>query len=211
MKISELSLDQLKEAPWNPNHMDRDMMGRLRESIRRYGIAAPLVVRPIERDTYQVLSGNQRFRVLRSMGFETAPCVVVDVNDADAMLLAQAMNDLHGDDDLGLKGALFEKVLATVSEDRVLSLLPETVESLRVWTTISQGDMAQHLIAWQKAQAARLKHLQIQLTDRQLETVEEAISAVIPQAVNVNNSNPNNRGTAIYQICRFYLERRHLG
>jgi len=207
MNVVHLPLDQLTEAPWNPNHMDRAMMDRLRESISRYGLVAPLVVRPVS-DSYEVLSGNQRLKVLQGMGFRHVPCVAVDVNDAEARLLAQAMNDLHGDDDLGVKGDLLKVVLETVPESRVLSLLPETAGSLRALATLSKTDMAEHLMAWQKAQAARLTHMQVQLTSKQMETVEEAISLIMPQVMALVSGNPNRRGTAVYLLCRFYLDRR---
>ena len=207
MNVAHLDIDQLTEAPWNPNHMDQAMMDRLRESISRYGVVAPLVVRPMS-GSYEVLSGNQRLKVLQGMGFRHVTCVVVDVNDAEARLLAQAMNDLHGDDDLGVKGDLLKVVLETVPESRVLSLLPETAGSLRALATLSKTDMAEHLMAWQRAQAARLRHLLLHLTEKQMETVEEAITLIMPRVMALGSDNPNNRGTAIYLLCRFYLERR---
>ena len=207
MNVAHLDIDQLTEAPWNPNHMDQAMMDRLRESISRYGVVAPLVVRPMS-GSYEVLSGNQRLKVLQGMGFRHVTCVVVDVNDAEARLLAQAMNDLHGDDDLGVKGDLLKVVLETVPESRVLSLLPETAGSLRALATLSKTDMAEHLMAWQKAQAARLRHLLLHLTEEQMETVEEAISLIMPQVMALVSDNPNRRGTAVYLLCRFYLHRR---
>ena len=38
--------------------------------------------------TYEVLSGNQLLKVLREMGVTLVPCVLVDVDSADAKLLA---------------------------------------------------------------------------------------------------------------------------
>ena len=120
MKIVELPLEQLKEAPWNPNRMDEVIMTRLRESISRYGLVEPLVVRKVKDSVYEVLSGNQRLRVLREMNFEKVPCVIVELDDARAMLLAQALNGLRGEDDLAIKGALLKQILSSVSEDEVL-------------------------------------------------------------------------------------------
>ena len=207
MDVVQLPIDRLNEAPWNPNRMDQAMMDRLRESISRYGVVSPLVVRPVG-GGWEVLSGNQRLKVLRSMGFRRVPCVVVDADDGRARLLAQAMNDLHGEDDLGLKGELLKLVLESVPRDRVLSLLPETAASLRALVTLSQADIASHLIAWQKAQAARPRHLMLHLTERQLETVEEAIRLVMPGKMTPGRDRPSRRGTAIYLVCLDYLERR---
>ena len=111
MKVIEIVLGKLREAPWNANQMDEAMLERLKESLRRYGLVGPLVVRPIGQ-YYEVLSGNQRLRAIKELKFKSAPCVIVNLNDAEAMLLAQALNGIKGEDDLGLKGAMLKKILA---------------------------------------------------------------------------------------------------
>ncbi len=63
------------------------------------------MVRPIGNERYEVLAGNQRLRVLRELDVDSVHCVVVGLDDADARLLAQALNRIHGDDDLGLRPA----------------------------------------------------------------------------------------------------------
>jgi len=208
MKTIDIELKSLREAPWNPNRMDETMMERLRESISRYGLVEPLVVRPINDNHYEVLSGNQRLRVLEDIGINPVPCVVVELDDSKAMLLAQALNGLRGEDDLALKGALLKEVLSSVPEREILSLLPETTESLKSLSTINEVDLAEHLQAWEEAQSARLKHMSLQFTDRQLETVEEAVNLIIPKAKEDESDNPNTRGNAVFLLCRFYLERR---
>jgi len=207
MKIVELSCSNLREAPWNPNHMEGTILERLMESLSRYGLVEPLVVRPTDDSLYEVLSGNQRFKAITNMGFKSAPCVVVSLNDAEAMLLAQALNSLRGEDDQALKGSLLKTVLASIPEDKVLSLLPENTESLRSLTSFNQTDLAQHLQAWEQAQAARLKHMVLQFTPQQLEMVEEAVNRIMPSVRDDKSGSPNNRGTAVFLLCKYYLEK----
>ena len=96
MKVVELPIEHLREAEWNPNIMDEAMLGRLKESIGRFGMVQNLVARAMGDGTYEVLSGNQRLRVLREMGIMSVPCVLVKVDDARARLLAQALNRVQG-------------------------------------------------------------------------------------------------------------------
>ena len=208
MKPVEISITDLRPALWNPNQMDERMMERLQESISWYGLVEPLVVRPFEDSLYEVLSGNQRLRVLEYLDFKSVPCVIVELDDARAMLLAQALNGLRGEDDLALKGALLKEILESVPESEVLSLLPETIGSLKSLSQINEMDLAEHLKAWDEAQIARLRHLQVQLTNNQMETVEEALSLILPKAKNECFENPNTRGNAVFLLCKFYLERR---
>jgi ParB family chromosome partitioning protein len=95
MKIVEIPVEQLKEDPNNANVMDQQMTDRLRESIRRYGLVQNLVVRPKGKDAYEVLSGNQRLKVIKEMGFTVVSCVVIEVSDAQARLLSQALNRIR--------------------------------------------------------------------------------------------------------------------
>lgn len=207
MNLIEIPINKLKEAPWNPNQMDEATLNRLSESLSRYGMVEPLVVRPKEGKFHEVLSGNQRLKAISNLGFNSIPCVVVELNDAESMLLAQALNNLRGEDDQAMKGTLLKTVLASIPEDRVLSLLPETTESLRSLVEFNQKDLAQHLQAWERAQAARLKHMVLQLTQPQIETIEKAINRIMPDAIKDNSGSPNKRGTAIHLLCKFYLER----
>ena len=73
MDVVDLPVGLLREAPWNPNRMDEAMLGRLRESIRLFGLVESLVMRSVEGVAYEVLSGNQRLRVLREMGVADVP------------------------------------------------------------------------------------------------------------------------------------------
>ncbi len=209
MKTIDINVTELRPALWNPNQMDETMMSRLRESISKYGLVEPLVVRKIDEKRYEVLSGNQRLKVLEDLDFKWVPCVIVELDDARAMLLAQALNGLRGEDDLALKGTLLKEILSRVSEDEVLSLLPETIESLKSLSLINEMDLAEHLKAWEEAQVARLRHMQLQFTDKQLETVEEAVSLMTLEAKENRFDNPNTRGNAVFLLCKFYLERRN--
>ena len=206
MKIIDLPIEQIQEAAWNPNQMDEVMHSRLRRSVERFGLVVPLVVRPIGDDCYQTIGGAQRLAVLKELGVDPAPCVAVEADDAHARLLAQALNHIQGQDDLGLQAQLIKEVLQSLPQEAVLSLLPETAQSLQALASLGQETMADYLKSWQNAQSARLKHLQFQLTPAQLEIVEEALTQILPQAKTAPGDSPNARGTALYLLCQAYLE-----
>ncbi|HZA22739.1 MAG TPA: ParB N-terminal domain-containing protein [Dehalococcoidia bacterium] len=207
MQMVNLPLDQLQEAPWNPNQMSQAMLQKLRESVTRYGLVQNLVVRPLDKGCYEVLSGNQRLQVLRELKHSPVPCVVVNLDDVHTRLLGQALNRIQGEDDLGLRAELLWEVLQALPQRDVLNLLPETTQSLQAMASLGQEDMASYLQNWQQAQGARLKHLAFQLLPSQLEVVEEALSRLLPLARQAQSHSPNARGTALYLLCLGYLER----
>ena len=145
----------------------------------------------------------------------TIPCVV-DLKRLDsaeqmmrnrrAELRRQALNRIAGEDDLGMRAQLIREVLETRSQEEVLALLPETAESLASLVSLGQEDIASYLEAWERAQAARLKHLQFQLLPNQLEMVEEALARLLPEARKVRGESPNERGVALFLLCKRFLE-----
>lgn len=208
MNLLDLALDQLREAPWNPNQMDQRMLARLRESIGRFGLVENLVVRPLPEGGYEVLSGNQRLKVLCEAGFSHAPCLVVDLDDARARLLAQALNRIQGEDDLGLRAELMRQVLKTIPEAQVLTILPETADSLKAMASLGRESIAQALEKFQQAQSSRLHHYAFQVTSGQLAVVDQAFARLLPEARKEKGDSPNLRGTALYLLCKWYLGRK---
>jgi ParB family chromosome partitioning protein len=206
MEIVDIMLDKLKPAPWNPNSMTPDMLVRLKASLERYGVVENMVVRALASGVYEVLSGNQRLRVLHQLNYDHAPCLVVELDDLQARLLAQGLNRIQGEDDLGLKAELIREVLESVDMEDVLALLPETEEGLEELASLGQETLEEHLESWQKAQRAKLKHFAVQLTEEQLDVVEEALKTFLPCTKALKEENPNIRGNALYLLCRGYLE-----
>ena len=207
MKIIEVTIEKLKEAPWNPNRMDENMLRRLKASVERYGLVHNLVIRPLNEDAYEVLSGNQRLKVLQEAGFSRVPCVVVTADDTQARVLAQALNRIHGEDDLGVRAELLRSVLAVMPAEEVVKILPETPQSLAAAASLGQDSIVDCLRAWESTKGVRLHHCTFQLTSSQSEVVEKALTRVLPKARQSKGDSPNDRGTALYILCQSYLEK----
>ena len=178
MEVIELPIEVLKEATWNVNQIDEAMMQRLRSSIGKYGLVQNLVVRQFA-DGYEVLSGNQRLKLLREFKVTKVPCVIVNLDDAHARLLAQALNHIHGDDDLGLRAELIREVMQVLPEDEVLAVLPDTLGGLKGMASLGQETMAGYLQNWERARAVRLRNLIFKLTEEQLQIRRESHRAGI--------------------------------
>ncbi len=75
-------------------------MDELVASIEAVGILVPLVVRPLGKREFAVIAGAGRLEALRLTGAgpkTEVPCVVVDVDDAEATLLALVENLVRED------------------------------------------------------------------------------------------------------------------
>lgn len=94
-KITDVKIDQLREADWNPRK-DYGAMPELEASIRERGILNPLQVRlagaaktvtAADAD-YEVFCGHRRLRAAEAVGLETVPCIVRPCTDQEAHQLA---------------------------------------------------------------------------------------------------------------------------
>lgn len=205
MNVQSLPLASLHSAAWNPNTMPPAMTTHLRASLDRFGPVVPLVVRP-EADGYEVLGGNQRLAVFRQQPVDPVPCVVVEADDAEARLLAQALNAIHGQDDWNAKAALVRDLVAALPEAEILRLLPETPEAIRSWAHLgeqSAESLARALGAWNQAKAARLERLSFPLTADQKSVLETALAQMLP--VLPATDAPNRRAIALVTICQQWL------
>lgn len=94
--VQEIKVEQLNEAPYNPRvNLEPGMpeWEKLRRSIEEFGNVEPIVW---NKRTGNVVGGHQRLAVLKSMGYDTVPCSVVDLDETDEKLLNVALNKIKG-------------------------------------------------------------------------------------------------------------------
>ena len=81
----------------NPQFLTPKQMESLKNSIRRDGFCAPILVRPLKGGRYEVISGNHRFMAASELGMTEVPCVVSEMTDQAAQRLAVNLNTIHGE------------------------------------------------------------------------------------------------------------------
>ena len=206
MQVTDILVQFIFAAHWNANEMDDAMLARLRNSIQRFGLVTPLVVRKIAENCFETVGGAQRLATIKELAYATAPCVIVDADDGEARLLAQALNHIAGEDNPGLRGEVLRCILETVPESEVAGLLPGSWERLKDLTQIGQEDMAAYLNSRLQTQGARLEHMVFQLSREQLDLVRTALRRASGLTQGLKGQNPNHRGNALAAICKKFLE-----
>jgi len=88
-----LRVDQLQRGRYQPRtKMDDASLQDLAASIKKQGLMQPILVRPIERDRYEIIAGERRWRAARIAGLAEVPVLVREVPDSAALAMALVEN-----------------------------------------------------------------------------------------------------------------------
>lgn len=71
---------------------DPDALAELTESIKKYGLIQPIVVRSIDNGYYQIIAGERRWRAAREAGLDEVPVCIIVADDPTAAELALVEN-----------------------------------------------------------------------------------------------------------------------
>jgi ParB family chromosome partitioning protein len=72
--------------------MDQQALAELAASIRSQGLMQPLLVRAVDRDRYELIAGERRWRAAQMAGLEEVPALVRDVPDEAALAMSLIEN-----------------------------------------------------------------------------------------------------------------------
>lgn len=89
--IKQIRLQHLHAASFHHRTL-WGAMTELRDSIADMGIIEPLVVRDRKAGGYEVVCGMRRVKAAGMADMKTAPCIVVELDDADAIAMQVAEN-----------------------------------------------------------------------------------------------------------------------
>ena len=91
--ISEIPINQITPNPDQPRqNFDEDALEELASSIRELGIIQPLTLRSTGENTYQIISGERRYRASLLAGLESVPAYIRTANDSEVTEMALIEN-----------------------------------------------------------------------------------------------------------------------
>jgi ParB family chromosome partitioning protein len=95
-----LPIDKIAPSPEQPRRsFSDDALDELAESIRAKGIIQPLIVRPdpTDRDRYQIVAGERRWRAAQRARLHEIPVIVRDFDDTEVLEVAIIENIQRAD------------------------------------------------------------------------------------------------------------------
>jgi ParB family chromosome partitioning protein len=91
--VALLPLEQIEANPFQPRtDFDQEALNELAESIRVHGLIQPVTVRRLNDRSYQLISGERRFRACQLAGLTEIPAYVRLANDQQMLEMALIEN-----------------------------------------------------------------------------------------------------------------------
>ena len=114
--LKEITICDLKPFDGHPYKViDNEEMDALAESIREHGIMTPLIVRRIDDNKYEIVSGHRRAHAAELAGLETVPAIEMDMT-RDEAAIALVDSNLHRERLLPSEKAFAYKLKAEAME-----------------------------------------------------------------------------------------------
>ena len=139
--IVQISIEKLigyrKQQPFSMYSDEKKQ--EVKESIKKFGVLNPIIIRPIENEQYEIISGHNRVEISKELGKTTIPAIIKDVNDEIATLIMIDTN-LCGRDEISPidKGRAYKLRLDTIKKIRQQTLdNKENQDFSQVWENYS--------------------------------------------------------------------------
>ncbi|MBW7452454.1 DNA methyltransferase [Paenibacillus sepulcri] len=126
MKIESVNLSQIIPSEWNPNEMDDHIFHSLVESVRKYGVLQPILLRT----DMSIIKGEKRWRAAGMAGIEELVCVIVESSDEESKLLNISLSRLRGKTNEELLASLVVELSQHMSIDDLSSQTGYTEDDL---------------------------------------------------------------------------------
>jgi hypothetical protein len=213
--IQSISLARLVAHPDNPNRMSKTNFSRLVRNIERSGRYEPLIVRPCpnKRGYFQMINGHHRKLALEKLRYESADCVVWDIDDDQTNILLATLNRLGGIDEPGKKIRLLQRLSENFKTRELAKLLPLRAKQIDQLISLADSRTAMQNLkpVLSEAEGSTIENRKSMmpsavvffLDDEQRPILEEALSVAC--ANRLENTKAQRRAAAITQIAESYL------
>lgn len=92
--IQDIEINAISPSPYQPRIVfDNGTIEELANSIALLGLVRPLLVRPLGAGKYELVGGERRWRAHQFLNRKTAQCVVREMDDKTAQMLALTDNE----------------------------------------------------------------------------------------------------------------------
>ncbi|MFZ6033529.1 MAG: ParB/RepB/Spo0J family partition protein [Melioribacter sp.] len=157
--LAKISVNQIYPNPYQPRtHFEPQALEELKLSILQNGLIQPVTVRRIDKDKYELISGERRLRACKDIGLKEIPAYIIKVDTKEAMLALSLIENIQREKLNPIEVAVaykrlrdecnlsHEEIAERVGKDRTtitnfirLLKLPEPIQQSLIENKISNG------------------------------------------------------------------------
>jgi ParB family chromosome partitioning protein len=91
--LTTLPVSRIRPGRYQPRtRMGQEALAELAASIKSQGLMQPVLVRPVDRDRYELIAGERRWRAAQMAGLQEIPALVREVPDESALAMSLIEN-----------------------------------------------------------------------------------------------------------------------
>lgn len=109
LKVVNKPISELVPAEYNPRKISAKQKEEIRKSLVTFGFVNPLVVNINDDRKNIVIGGHQRLKVAKELGYDTVPCVEVNLDLDQEKELNLRLNKNQGEFNFDMLSELFER------------------------------------------------------------------------------------------------------
>jgi len=125
-EFRHLPLAHIQPGQYQPRQdFNQELLQELAHSILTQGLIEPLLVRPISKDTYELIAGERRFRAAQIAGLSELPCLIGNYSDKQACALTLIENIQREDLNLIEEASAYRRLITEFhyQQDEVATLV----------------------------------------------------------------------------------------
>lgn len=180
-KLEQIKLSEIVPNEGQPRkRFSEDKLAELIESIEQNGLIQPLIVRKVRPGKYEIIAGERRWRAATSIGLETVPAIVREVDEAEQLRQALVENivreDLNAIEEADAINELIEA--HGLLQEEVAKVLGRSRSAITNTLRLRQlDDELKKLVIDEKLSAGHARTL-LSITDKKLrQTIAEQVIA----------------------------------
>jgi hypothetical protein len=153
---------------------------------------------PGKAGSFQIINGHHRCRALAKLGYETADCIIWDIDDEQTDILLATLNRLGGSDQLGKKLKLLKRLNKKILTGELAKLLPQTTKQIERLIHLKKPTAPAKMNA-----RCFANPLVFFVNDAQLQQIERALSLIEEPKLKMTKA--AKRAAALTQIAGYFL------
>ncbi|MBH0230258.1 nucleoid occlusion protein [Halobacillus yeomjeoni] len=188
-EVVQVPVERVQPNRYQPRAIfNNEKISELAQTIHTHGMIQPIVLRRLDEENYELIAGERRWRAVQSLGWETVPAIIREMNDSQTASVALIEN---------LQREELTVIEEAVAYAKLIEIHELTQEALAQRLGKSQSTIANKLRLLKLPEAVQLAVMDKKITERHAraliavkdpEIQENILNEIIEKQLNVKQT-----------------------